>query len=329
MSTKLATIDSPVHGDRRACFCYNPPVPKRQLAILALISAASLWGSAFVATKVAVVEFQPFTLALVRFVLASAILLPIAHYQWRRTTERIPLPWSALALLGLFGVTLFYASFNLGMAHTTATKGSLIHGAIPALTALAAIIVLRERPSLINVVGIALSIGGVVVIVGIGSNDLAGGTLLGDALVLVSALVWTAFTVLGKRIGPQIPSVIATAYTSLFGMIFLIPFAGYEAATTSIGPVTPLGLLALAYLTLGSSAAAFFLWTFSLSHLSASQVGVFMNFVPVTGVATAVILLGEPLLPTQVIGGALVLIGVYFANREPAAVQRPTRVGGA
>lgn len=302
-------------------------MPKKHLAIIALILAASLWGSAFVATKVAVAEFQPFTLALLRFVLASAILLPIAHHQWGRTTRRTPLPWPTLALLGLFGVTLFYASFNLGMAHTTATKGSLIHGAIPALTALAAIVVLRERPSLLNVIGIALSIGGVVVIVGIASGDLASGTILGDALILASALVWTAFTVLGKRIGPQMPSVVTAAYTSLFGTLFLVPLAGYEVTTTSIGPVTPLGLLALAYLTLGSSAAALLLWTFSLSHLNASQVGVFMNFVPVTGVATAVMLLGEPLLPSQIVGGALVLLGVYFATREPSAVERPARLG--
>lgn len=304
--------------------CYNAPVSRKALAIAAVVITTIVWGSAFAATKVAVVDFHPMTLAAVRFAIASAILVPLAALQWRRSSYPGGVPWAMLALLGLTGVTLFYATFNLGMAETTATKGSLIHGMIPAVTAFLAMVVLGERLTVLNGVGISLSVVGVAVIVAVGDPNLVGGPTRGDWLMVMSALIWCLFTIIGKRVDQRLPSLVITAGYSVFGTLFLIPFAVWELETAPLPPITPIGLLSLAYLALASSAAGFLLWTFSLNHLPASQVGVFMNLVPVAGVAAGILLLQEALLTTQVAGGVLVLLGVYLANRQPpSAESRP------
>lgn len=291
--------------------------PSRASAILSLLLVMLFWGSTFVVTKAAIAEIPPLLLATLRFVVASAILVPLAQARGGLALLPRPLPLGTLALMGLSGVTLFYVGFNLALANTTASAAALIQGATPAATAILAALFLGERLRRIQSVGIAVSILGVALIVLVGGGGAAPNPLLGDLLMLLAVVAWSVYTILGKRLA-RVDPLATTAYSSLLGTLFLLPFGAYDLA---VRPPRAIGLdagLAVLYLGGAASALAFLLWNRALRRLSAGQVANFINLVPLIGVTMAA--LGPPLgpgeaiAPIQLLGGALVLGGVWLSS---------------
>lgn len=287
----------------------------RYRAVFALLITVSIWGTTFVATKLALRDVQPLTLTLARFILGTAVLLPLAWSDFR--SHRSHLPWGQLALAGLFGGCLFFALQNLGLASTTASKASLIQSSVPALIALLSVPILKERIGLERGAGVAASMLGVAIIVIAGDGStLAGGTTIGDIIMLGCALSWAAYTIEVKGLEGRVsPLVLSTASVG-FGALFMIPFAGYELVTQAAPALTITGGLAIAYLGLVASAAPFLLWNFAISQLDASEAATYINLVPVVAVVSAVVLLEETLLPVQLAGAVLVLGGVWIASKQ-------------
>jgi len=157
----------------------------------ALATAAAIWGSTFIATKWVVRDIGPFTLAALRFLIATAVLLPVAWRQGYRF--RISLRPRFL-VLGLIGIAPHYALQNVALLWTTAASAALIVGGIPAATALLSRWVLKEPLSLRQAGGIGLSIVGVGLITG-GAIDASASALLGDLLVVGSIFAWAIYTV--------------------------------------------------------------------------------------------------------------------------------------
>lgn len=149
-----------------------------------------------------------------------------------------------------------------------------------------------------------------------GPAQMAGhSSLWGDSLQVCSVIVWVIYTLLGRWANPKQSGILITTISSFFGVLFLIPFAAYEALAGGPTSISHAAWMAIAYLGLGPSALGFFLWNFSLSHLGAGQVATYIDLVPVVGIATAVLFMIEPILIGQLIGGMLGLVGVYLANR--------------
>lgn len=286
----------------------------RLFAVLSLLLVMLIWGSTFVVTKSAIGEIPPFLLATLRYVVACAILVPVAARTagWGRVFRGGTL--GTLAVMGFAGVTVFYVGFNLALVYTTASAVALIQGATPAITALLAVPLLGERPRRTGLLGIAVSMLGVALIVLVGSGGNAPNPLQGDALTLLAVVSWSLYTILAKRFDQVSPLVVTTAI-SLFGLVFLVPFAAYDLAVRPPAAVSLASGLAVLYLGACASALAYLFWNRALLVFKASQVANFINLVPLVGVASAAVFLGEPLLPLQLVGGALVLLGVWLSAR--------------
>lgn len=271
-----------------------------------------IWGSTFVVTKSAIGQVPPFLLATLRYVVACAILVPLAARNggWDGVLRGGTV--GTLALMGFAGVTVFYVGFNLALVYTTASAVALIQGVTPVITALLAVPLLGERPRRTGILGIALSMLGVALVVLVGSGGKAPDPLLGDALTLLAVVSWSIYTILAKRLDQASPLVV-TAAISLFGLAFLIPFAAYDLATRPPATISPDTWLAVLYLGVCASALAYLFWNRALLVFRASQVANFINLVPLVGVASAAVFLGEPLLLLQLVGGALVLVGVSLS----------------
>jgi drug/metabolite transporter (DMT)-like permease len=290
------------------------PSQNRSAAVLALLITVTIWGTTFVATKVALRDIPPFLLTLLRFLLACVVLAPVAWNEHRRRGGR--LAWGALALAGLFGGGLYFSLQNLGLVYTTAAKASLILASIPALTALCAVLWLRERMRAMRLAGVAASVVGVAVLV-LADRAAAwgGGSLLGDLLLVATALSWALYSTLVKGLERRSTPAVLSGATVAFGALFLLPFAAYEAAQR-LPSLPPLGgWLAIAYLGLVASTVPILLWNYALRQMDASEAAVYVNLVPVVGVASAVLWLHEAVAPAQLLGGALVLAGVWAAGR--------------
>jgi drug/metabolite transporter (DMT)-like permease len=289
---------------------------RRFLAVGGLLLTVVIWGTTFVATKVALRDLPPLTLTLLRFILASLVLVPLACVE-RRPAHRAT-GWRPLVVAGLLGGGLFFALQNLGLVYTTASKASLIIAVVPALTGLFSLLFLGERFGWARGLGVAASIAGVATIILAGGADgLTGGKLLGDLLFVATAVAWAAYTVLAKGLEGRTTPALLSAATVGFGALSLVPLAGYEALTRPLAMPAPAGWLALGYLGLVASTVPFLLWNYALGQIDAGEAAVYTNLVPLVAVASSVLLLHEELLPGQILGGALVLVGVSLASRQP------------
>ena len=180
---------------------------------------------------------------------------------------------------------------------------------------LAEAIFFRTRISWIVGVGIALSVVGVVFVVGrpgTGSADPAG-----DLFMFGACVSWVVYILLSKNLHTRLSDIAITAYQSLFGTAFLIPFCLLEHAQWV--PITPVAWLSLAYLAVFCSAVSNFLYVYALSRLGPISVSPYVNLIPVVGVLGGVALLGETIVLMQIVGGVVILAGVLLVSRHQPA----------
>jgi drug/metabolite transporter (DMT)-like permease len=278
--------------------------------VLALLGAMLIWGLTFIATKIALKEFQPFTLTVIRLVIAWAVLYPFARragYRMRDTFQPVYL-W-----FGFTGVAFFYAVETLGIQITSAASGSLIQAGLPALTAIFSYLFLKERLSLLQIGGVSLAVLGVVLITLTGASDSSGDTLLGNLLIVCSSLSWVAYTILGKKWALHVSPLVTTTASMAVGFFFLLPFGIYEVATSGLPHPSAGGIGAMLYLALGGMAAAYFLWNIGLRFMDANAASPYINLIPVIGLVGAM-LWGEPVSLLQLGGGAVAIVGVWLSG---------------
>ncbi|HHT02184.1 MAG TPA: DMT family transporter [Firmicutes bacterium] len=287
-------------------------MPAKLVAILLLIFTTAVWGSTFAITKVILAEAGPLLLAELRFVIATLVLLGVLV----RARRQGPLPWREFAWMGLFGMALFFTLQNTALVYTTATDASLIAAAVPAFTAILSIIWLGERITWLRATGIIASIVGVAcILLAPGQIASAGGVgrILGNVLMVGAAISWAIYTTFTKNILDRLGAALATAGTGLAGIIFMAPLAAGEVIVTGLWPVSAPVWLAILYMGAIASGLTFFTWNKGLQQMDASAAAVFLNLVPVFSILTAALMLNERLGPQHLAGGALVLVGVYFA----------------
>lgn len=311
-----------------------PRPSSRLLAALALVGANAFWGTSFVATKPVLAHVPPLTLAFVRFAIVLAILWPLVARSGHR-----PRLDGTTAKLGFTGVFCFYATQNVGLGLTTATNAALIQEGIPVLTALLAAAFLGERLRPVHLLGIGLSLAALAAIVGGGAGFEARLAWRGDALLAASALSFAAYLVLGRRAFARGPVLTTLTGSIVWGLLFLVPVVAVELGTTGLGAVTPRDGALVLYLGATCSAGAFLLWSYALRHLEAGRAAVFGSLSPLVG-GVAGALLGEALSPAVLLGGPLLLAGVWLANRpappprgaaptNPGAIDTPRQTTGS
>lgn len=298
------------------------PIATQTRSILLLLLTMMVWGSTFVVTKELIALWPPFTLAFARVAIGTLVLMPLAMARHRRGMR---LPWRTIWIMGLLGVALYYLSFNVAMLYISASQGALVQASIPAMTALVAVVWLRERASAWRWLGIVLSVGGVLIVFSGNSTDGAGSTLLGNALMAASVVCWALYTAMAKRVA-GFDSLVVTVCVTGAGSLLLLPLSAYEVVSKGLQLLPMIGWLGVGYLGGVASGLAYVLYNASLRHLDASAVGVYTNLIPVVGVLTGVIVLGEPLSLRAVVGGAVVMLGVWITSRPerrstPAAVM--------
>jgi drug/metabolite transporter (DMT)-like permease len=277
-------------------------------SILLLVITMTIWGSTFVVTKELVTQLPPLALAFLRVLIAAIVLMPFALRRRDRTQR---LPWRALMLLGLVGVAGYYILFNLALVYTSAVQGALVQSCIPAATALVAMVWLREPATMRRWLGIVLSVAGVLIVFSGDSSEAAPLAVVGNVLMFATVLAWAWYTSLAKQVA-QVDPVVVTASLMGTGALLLLPFAAAELAMKGVPRLDGASWLALLYLGAGASGMAYLMYNDALRHMDASQAGVYTNLIPIVGVITGVVVLGEPLSLRAVVGGAIVMAGVWI-----------------
>ena len=267
----------------------------------------------FPAAKIALRDIRPFDMALLRFVLAAAILWPLGERARRgRTIDRAD--HRAFWLLGALAIPLNQGLFLVGLQWTTVGHSALLYALTPLFVMLLAAWRLRERVTLGRAAGILLAFAGVLIVLLEYGIELSAGQFTGDLLILLAVLAWSYYTVLGKPYIQKYGAMVVTARAMTYGTILFLPIglvSIWNFHPASVGTDAWLGLL---YCAIGTSVIAYTLWYWALNFIDAAQVAVFNNFQPVIATVLGWLLLGEPITLTFIAGGVLVLIGVFVTE---------------
>ena len=221
--------------------------------------------------------------------------------------------WRFLLLGGTLAATIITQFWGTALA--SAHDGALLTTITPVFVVPIAWLVLRERPGWRVLAGSALALAGVVIVVASQGGAL-GSSLLGDALLLISALCWALFTVLGAPIVRRRSALVASTYATLWSILLLAPFVPFELAQRPLGTLTLGTVLAVLYLGWGATALAWFLWYTGVERLAASVAAIFFFAQPLVGGLLSALFLGETLPSGFWLGGAVLAAGIVLASLQ-------------
>ena len=291
----------------------------RFLAFVAVV----FWGISFVATKAVLTEISPVTLIAVRFAIGALVLLAIVRELPPRSE------WLPLAVMGFVGVFVHQMLQSFALTMTTATSTGWLIGLTPIWSALLSAVLLRERFGGWKIAGLVAGFSGALLVVTRGDFSAAvfgRPSTLGDALILISTLNWSIYSVIGhktiRRLGPRR----ATSGAMLFGAAMLQPFFVAQRGWREIPSLSATGWGALLFLAVGCSALGYLFWYGALEHIEVSRVAALLYIEPLVTLAAAVILLGEQVSGTVIAGGLIVLAGVVIAQYAPGGTIRSAQV---
>jgi len=283
---------------------------------LLLSGAALLWAGNFVLGRAVNARIPPVGLAFWRWAVALLVLVVANRRGLVAQWPLVARSWRVLVPLGILGVGNFNTLVYVGLRETTATNALLLNSACPAFIVALSSAAGFSRTTLRQVAGIAISLAGVLVILGRGDPRalLSVGFNRGDAWVLAAVLSWALYTVLLARRPSGIdPFVLLTALVAV-GVAWIAPFYAWEMARGARFPVSPASVLTVLYVALAASVVAYAFWNRGVAEVGANRAGVFLHLMPAFGTALAVVLLGESFLLFQLAGIALILCGVYLAG---------------
>lgn len=287
-------------------------------AIGCLVVAMALWGSSFVALKLAFAELPPLWVIFARMALGS--LAFIAAWRWRGRLDYRAGDWKYLLALAVCEPCLYFVFEAIALQNTSASQAGMITALLPLLVAVGAFAFLHERITRSTLAGFLLAVGGVVWLSLGGEADEHGpAPLLGNFFEVLAMLSAMGYTLTLKYLSARYSAFLLTAMQAFVGSVFFLPLAAWSAPL----PLTasPLALAAVVYLGLVVTVGAYGLYNFAVSRLPASQASAFVNLIPLFTLLFAALLLGESLGRQQLFGALLVFFGVALSQwRSPAPV---------
>jgi drug/metabolite transporter (DMT)-like permease len=303
----------------------------RVLSWIALGVVYLVWGSTYLAIRVGVGHLPPLFLAGTRYVIAGALLYPIAlrATSSRGSPEHKAKPgakaWFAGAVIGI--LLLFAGNGGLTVGETTLPSGfaAVLVATVPLWMIVFAWPVQHQRVTLRSAAGIAVGLGGVAILVGDGT---ASGRISGVIIVLGAAAAWGFGSVLSHRLAVPSHAMLAAAIEMLTGGVVLLAVAAGSGEFSRIhwSSVPATSWIALAYLIGPGSILAFTAYGYALSHLPVAAVSTYAYVNPVIAVLAGTMFLGERLTWREGLGAALVLASVVITLHRSRSASRPVPV---
>jgi drug/metabolite transporter (DMT)-like permease len=282
-----------------------------------LVAVPAIWGGTFIAGRILALALPAAVGSVLRYGTAVIALLVAAHWLeggLPRLTRRQVIGTLLLGATGIFAYNLFFLG---ALARLPASRTSLIIALNPVVTIAAASLLLGERLSARRWLGVVIALLGVWIVVSRGDvlGSVRGAVGIGELLMFGGVCSWAAYTLLGRRVLAGLSPLAATTYAALWGLVLLAIAAAPDMLDLGRSAFTLPVVLSVLYLGVMGTSVAFVWYYQALQRLGASRTVVFNNLVPVFGATFGVLLLGEPLLPSMLLGGAIAVAGVMLVSR--------------
>lgn len=308
----------------------------KPLPYLALLAAHVIWGINFVVAKITLQEFPPQSLAFLRFFFACILISPFffAHIQ-KGLPKKLRLHLDTQDLPKLVAVGIFIIVFNItfffeGIKRTTAINASVLTLIIPILSVTFGWVFLKEKVYFFNVLGIISGLIGALIIIGLPQiflGNYSPQVLLGNIFIILASLAWVVGAIFSREMLKKYPSILVTGFAFLVGLvIFFIPAVlEYLKNPNWISQISALGVIGLTYMVLLSSISAYFLFEWGLSKTSLTVADLFQYVEPFVAAGVAILVLGERISFSFVVGASLIALGVYWGTFAKEAHHRLNR----
>lgn len=273
-----------------------------------------MWAFNYLAVKIALLHFDPLTLVAFRFEVAGAVMLAIYLAQKRRMALQRRHLWT-IAYLGFFGVIVNQGLFTLGLNYTTSSHSAIIVAIDPILILALARATGIESLAPGKVIGVVLALAGIMVLETEHGAPTDSPLLIGDLISLGAAIGFSIYAVLAKRITEEYDSIALNTFSILVAAIVFLPVAIRQGIQLNWRGVGWEGWVAMCYMAVFSSVLAYLVFFWALRHMDPSRVAVINYLQPILVILLAAAFLSEHLTRHLLLSTALVLLGVYLAER--------------
>jgi drug/metabolite transporter (DMT)-like permease len=294
-----------------------------------LFLTAFFWGGTFIAGRTIAGHVGPFSAAFLRFFIASSLLIALAYRMEEnglRVERRQIIP---LVLLGLTGVFSYNMCFFKGLERIEAGRASLIIATNPVFISLLSSYFFRERLTLLKLAGILLSVSGAVVVISRGevTTIWSGGLGWGEVFIFGCVLSWVAYSLIGKVALQGLSPLIAVTWSAIIGTCFLLLPVIREGMLPALGGYRFADWASISYLGVFGTVIGFVWYYQGIKSIGPSRASLFINFVPISAIVLAYLILSEPVTLSLAVGTVMVLAGVWLTNRPVATASiKPARV---
>jgi drug/metabolite transporter (DMT)-like permease len=302
----------------------EPSVSKIRVAFrspyLLLILAALCWSGNHVVGRALAPHMPPLSLAFVRWLFPALALWPLVRRYYTREWPLIRQTMPAMLFLTLSGGALFGALQYVGLQYTSALNVSVLSSMSPVLIAGAGALLFDDRLSWRQIVGIAASLGGVLVVVSRAQLTVLSELTFsaGDLIIIFNMLVLAVYSAC-LRLRPAIHWLSFLFALAVVSTLATLPFAIWELASGPRFEMTPLTAAELVYVAIFPGLVAFAAWNRGVEVVGPARAGVLMHLIPLFTALLATVGLGETLMPYHVLGFALILGGAWLAARRDDA----------
>jgi drug/metabolite transporter (DMT)-like permease len=277
--------------------------------IFELILLAALWGSSFMFMRIGAPEFGPFAFMAVRTAIAALVLFPIVYFSAK--AGLILKHKKALFIIGMANTAVPFVLFGYAALTLTAGMTSVLNATTPMFAALVAFIWLREKLSVIAIIGLLIGFSGVLVLSANNGGFAFNDNLLAVFAVLAATCCYGIAASYTKQFLTGVSSVVITAGSQLWAAIILLPFGIYfwPQNLPSVDAWTAVSLLAIA-----CTSFALILYFRLIANIGPAKAVSVTYLIPVFGIIWGVIFLNETVNSQMLIGACLILLGVSFTT---------------
>lgn len=284
---------------------------------LKLLLTAIFWGGTFIAGRAIAGHVGPFSAAFLRFSIASVFL---GLFVWRiegNLSRLTPKQWVSVVFLGMTGVFSYNVFFFKGLSLVEAGRAAVIIATTPVMIGLFSVLFFQERLTWLNGIGILLSISGAIIVISKGRLGLLwqGGLGGGELFIFGCVCSWVVFSLIGKTVMKRVSPLVAIFYASIVGAAALFLPALLEGLFKQIPSYMGVDWCSLFYLGFFGTVIGFVWYYQGIQAIGPTRAGLFINFVPVSAVLLAFLILNEPLTISLLTGTSFVFTGTYLANR--------------
>lgn len=293
------------------------------LPYLLLSLAVLAWAGNWVVGRAMRDDMGPVAMGFWRWALALALILPFSVRELRRKWDVVRRNAWWLTVSGAIGAVMFNAMIYVGLQYTTTTNSVLFNSIVPILIVIISWLVFGEKISARQVIGILISLIGVLAIVSRGNPSILAMLQFnrGDVWIMTAMLFWAVYTILLRWRPKELSAIAFLTAMLVFSLPLLMPFYVWELVQRGSFELSALNVVALAYYAIIPSVVAYLMWNYGVAKVGPNRAGLMVHLLPIFAAILSVVFLGERLYAYHYIGTGFVFGGIWLTTRAPTTAS--------